>query len=114
MEACLGAVREVLLVLRWALICPRCRGAKAVVTSLDQLPQGAHCPSCNIPFDRDFSRNVEVTFDPADDIRPLGTGIYCLASPVAAEHIKAQHRPPPGPPPLVHAKLAPGHYPCPT
>ena len=81
-----GMLFEGLLVLRWDLICPRCRGAKAVVTSLDQLPQGAHCPSCNIPFDRDFSRNVEVTFDPADDIRPPpgGTVSVDLIASIAA------------------------------
>jgi class 3 adenylate cyclase len=91
-ETCLAAAREGLLVLRWDLICPRCRGAKAVAASLDQLPQGAHCHSCNIPFDRDFSRNVEVTFDPAEDIRLIENGVYCLGSPVAAEHIRVQQR----------------------
>src|SRR5712691_10718144 len=109
-ETCLAAAREGLLVLRWDLICPRCRGAKAVVTSLDQLPQGAHCPSCNIPFDRDFSRNVEVTFDPADDIRPLAAGIFCLASPIAAEHIKVQHRLAAGSAAALPASLADGDY----
>ena len=47
-ETCLAAAREGLLVLRWDLLCPRCRGAKVSVASLDQLPQGAHCPSCNM------------------------------------------------------------------
>jgi class 3 adenylate cyclase len=109
-EICLAAAREGLLVLRWDLICPRCRGAKAVVTSLDQLPQGAHCPSCNIPFDRDFSRNVEVTFGPADDIRPMASGTYCLVSPIASEHIKIQHRLVAGGAALIEADLADGDY----
>ena len=106
----LAAAREGLLVLRWDLICPRCRGAKAVVTSLDQLPQGAHCPSCNIPFDRDFSRNVEVTFEPAADIRPIAAGTYCLANPLASEHIRVQHRLGPGSAAIVEADLADGDY----
>jgi class 3 adenylate cyclase len=109
-ETCLAAAREGLLILRWDLICPRCRGAKATVRRLDELPQGAHCPSCNIPFDRDFSRNVEVTFDPADDIRPIAAGTFCLASPVAAEHIKIQHRLAAGAAATIEVALADGAY----
>jgi class 3 adenylate cyclase len=109
-ETCLAAAREGLLVLRWDLICPRCHGAKVTVTSLDELPQGAHCPSCNMPFDRDFSQNVEVTFDPAPDIRPLGSGAYCLASPLATRHIKLQHRLPAGSAASVAADLPNGDY----
>jgi class 3 adenylate cyclase len=109
-ETCLAAAREGLLILRWDLICPRCRGAKFVATSLDQLPQGAHCSSCNIAFDRDFSRNVEVTFAPADDIRPIAAGTYCLASPIAMEHIKIQQRLDAGGAALVEVELADGDY----
>ena len=109
-ETCLAAAREGLLILRWDLICPRCRGAKIVVTSLDQLPQGAHCPSCNIAFDRDFSLNVEVTFEPADDLRPIAAGTYCLASPMAMEHIKIQQRLDAGGAALIEVELADGDY----
>lgn len=109
-ETCLAAAREGLLILRWDLICPRCRGAKTVVRNLDELPQGAHCPSCNIPFDRDFSRNVEVTFDPADDIRPIAAGTYCLASPIAADHIRVQRHIAAGTAASIEAELADGDY----
>jgi hypothetical protein len=64
-ELCLEATRAGLLELRWDLLCPRCRIAKAVVGSLDELPTGAHCGTCNIGYDRDFSRNVELSFRPA-------------------------------------------------
>ena len=109
-ETCLAAAREGLLVLRWDLICPRCHGAKAVATSLDELPQDADCPSCNLPFGRDFALNVEVTFDPAADIRPLGAGVYCLANPLATKHIKVQHRLAPGGAATIAAELADGDY----
>jgi len=57
-EVCLQAVRAGLLQLRWDLLCPRCRVAKGWSGGLDRLPQGAHCSSCNIDYERDFSRNV--------------------------------------------------------
>ena len=57
-ECCLQAVREGMLELRWDLLCPRCRGAKFTATSLDRIPQGAHCQSCNIGYDRNFAENV--------------------------------------------------------
>ena len=109
-ETCLAAVHEGLLTLRWDLVCPRCRGAKMSATSLDQLPQGAHCPSCNIDYQRDFTQNVEVTFEPAVSVRELGTGSYCLASPLLAEHIKVQRRLAPGEEATIDAGLPDGAY----
>jgi hypothetical protein len=87
-ETCLAAVHEGLLKMRWDLVCPRCRGAKLTATSLDRLPQGAHCSSCNIDYDRDFTRNVE----PASSVRELGIGSYCLSSPLSSDHVKVQRR----------------------
>jgi class 3 adenylate cyclase len=109
-ETCLAAARAGLLMLRWDLLCPRCRGAKATVASLDQLPRGAHCPSCNIDFTRDFSRNVEVTFEPEPVIRSLGTGTYCLASPLVSEHVRIQRLVAPGGTSSFAADLADGEY----
>jgi class 3 adenylate cyclase len=109
-ETCLAGARAGLLVLRWDLLCPRCRGAKATVASLDQLPRGAHCPSCNIDFARDFSRNVEVTFEPEPVIRSLGIGTYCLASPLASEHVRIQRLVAPGGTSSFAADLADGEY----
>src|SRR5262249_5116805 len=44
-EACLQSVKSGLLELRWEVLCPRCRVAKAWSGSLDRLPDSAHCPS---------------------------------------------------------------------
>jgi class 3 adenylate cyclase len=109
-ETCVAAVREGLLTLRWDLVCPQCRGAKLTGTSLDQLPQGAHCGSCNIDYERDFTRNVEVTFEPAASVRELGAGAYCLASPLLSEHIKVQQRLAPGERVEIGASLPDGLY----
>lgn len=109
-ETCLAAAKSGLLALRWDLLCPRCRGAKIVTTSLDRLPQGAHCPSCNIDYERDFARNVEVTFEPAEDIRALGVGGYCLASALDSAHVKLQHPLAPGSAVTLAADLPDGDY----
>jgi class 3 adenylate cyclase len=89
-ELCLQAVREGLLELHWELLCPRCRIAKASVASLDQLPSGAHCGTCNIDYERDFSRNVEAAFRPGAAVRPVVSGEYCLFGPISTPHILVQ------------------------
>lgn len=89
-EACLEATRVGLLNLRWDILCPRCRVAKSISNGLDELPTGAHCDTCNIDYDREFSRNVELSFQPAPGIRPIVFGEYCLFGPGSTPHIVAQ------------------------
>ncbi|MDR3518319.1 MAG: adenylate/guanylate cyclase domain-containing protein [Azospirillaceae bacterium] len=95
-ELCLSAVKAGLLELRWELLCPRCRGATVQVGSLDRLPKGAHCPSCNIPYDAEFSQNVELTLGPAPAIRRTVTEVYCLSGPMLTPHVWAQQLLAPG------------------
>lgn len=109
-ELCLQAVRAGLLTMRWDLLCPRCRVAKAAVQALDQLPEGAHCATCNIDYERDFSRNVELSFQPAPAVRPLGTGEHCLFGPMSTPHIRLQLTLQPGERRVEPCALAPGSY----
>jgi class 3 adenylate cyclase len=110
-ELCLQAVRSGLLELRWDLLCPGCRGsAKDAPATLDRLPTGSHCPSCNIDFDRDFSRNVEANFRPAASIRNLETGEYCISGPMSVPHVKAQVTLKPAEARDLPAQLAAGPY----
>jgi len=111
-ELCLAAAHRGLLVLQWDLLCPRCRGAKARPPALDGLPRAAHCPSCNIDFGSDFSRNVEVTFRPADGVRDALEGEYCLMGPVNTPHVLAQMSLAPGETREVAADLPAGAYRC--
>ena len=53
-ELYLEAVRVGLLGMRWDLIYPRCRGGEGAIPDLQSLPEGVHCPSCNIDYQRDF------------------------------------------------------------
>ena len=109
-EMCLQAVKDGLLSLSWDILCPRCRGAKATVVALDQLPHGAHCASCNIDYDADFSRNVEMTFHPDPAIRDIPSGEFCLFGPMSTPHVKVQVTLEPGETRDIPARLAPGDY----
>ena len=83
-------MRAGLLTMKWDLLCDNCRAPKLTVGALAELPRGAHCPSCNIDYDRDFERNVELSFSPAPAIRPLMAGGYCLSGPMATPHVPVQ------------------------
>jgi class 3 adenylate cyclase len=109
-ELCLQAVRAGLLQLRWDLLCPRCRVAKGWSGGLDRLPQGAHCSSCNIDYERDFSRNVEASFHPAPAVRALESGEYCMWGPMSVPHVKAQVLMQPGETRELKATLPFGPY----
>jgi len=89
-ELFLAAAHCGILVMGWDLLCPRCRGAKSRVANLHDLPEGAHCPSCNIDYRRNFTSNVELTFRPASWLRPLPEGEFCLLGPGSAPHVKFQ------------------------
>jgi hypothetical protein len=89
-ELFLAAARRGVVVMGWELLCPRCRGAKSRVSQLQDLPKAAHCSSCNIDYERNFSRNVELTFHHAPWIRPLPDGERCLLGQGSARHIKFQ------------------------
>jgi len=109
-ELCLRAVRAGLLALRWDLLCPNCRGGPVGANTLDQLPRGAHCPSCNIDYDRDFARNVELNFRPAPAIRPLTEGEFCLFGPMTTPHVVLQQTLAPGESRDLGLALPPGDY----
>jgi class 3 adenylate cyclase len=109
-EACLAAVRAGLLTMKWELLCDNCRAPKLSVGALAELPRGAHCPSCNIDYDRDFERNVELAFSPAPAIRPLMAGGYCLSGPMATPHVPVQLLLAPGEKRTIELELPPGRY----
>ena len=95
-EVCLQATKQGLLGLRWDLLCPRCQIGKESVLALDQLPTGAHCPSCNIDYGRNYTENLELAFHPSRSIRPIDGREYCLFGPMSTPHVKLQLTVPPG------------------
>ncbi len=109
-EACLIGVRADMLSMHWDLLCSNCRGAKRSAASLDRLPKGAHCDTCNIDYERDFTRNVELTFRPVAAIRDLTGGEFCAYGPMQTPHVLIQQNLEPGETRDVEAPLAPGDY----
>ncbi|MDH3376066.1 MAG: adenylate/guanylate cyclase domain-containing protein [Gammaproteobacteria bacterium] len=109
-EVCLEAVRCGLLGMRWDLLCPRCQVGKSSIASLSQLPKGAHCPSCNIDFHRDFTANVELAFHPSKSVRDVDDGEYCLMGPMTTHHIKLQLTLKPNERLVERADFEPGTY----
>ena len=110
-EACLEATRLGMLELRWDLLCPRCRGAKATAATLDQIPTGAHCGTCNIDYARNFSRNVELVLRPSPAIRPIEGGEFCLlGTDEHAPHLGARHASSRARSATIDVELPPGPY----
>ena len=109
-EACLAGVKAGLLTMKWDLLCTNCRGPKVSVPALSELPRGAHCSSCNIDYDRDFERNVELSFAPAPAVRPVPAGGFCLSGPMETQHVAVQVLLGPGERRNVAVDLPPGSY----
>jgi class 3 adenylate cyclase len=109
-ELFLAAHRAGILAMGWDLLCPRCRGAKSRVERLHDLPQGAHCTSCNIDYRRDFTRNVELTFHPEPWLRALPKGELCLLGQGTTPHVKFQAEVGSGATATFALTLPPGRY----
>jgi class 3 adenylate cyclase len=89
LEVFLQAARLGLLDIQWELICPMCRGAAESHNSLSDVHAHSHCPSCQVDFDTNFDRQVEVTFRPNPAVRVLGENtLFCVGSPQHEPHIR--------------------------
>jgi adenylate cyclase len=110
LEFCLRAAREGFLELSWDLICPSCDGAKRRFPTLADLGSEAHCDVCNIRYDADVARNVEVSFRPTTEIRKLDDREFCIQSPSNQRRILAQLNVEPSTTKHLRLSLQPGHY----
>jgi class 3 adenylate cyclase len=87
----LHATRAGLLNLSWEVLCPNCRTAPMPRNaSLAQLAQEAHCDVCNIKFNAEFDKSVELKFSVHPSVRPCDEQIFCLVGPGAKPHIASQ------------------------
>jgi class 3 adenylate cyclase len=110
LEAFLRATRVGLLDLYWDMLCPDCRGAKHRSVSLKGITQHGYCPSCNLDFETDFARSVEVSFHVNPAIRPAEAVEFCIGNPQLTPHILAQQRLEPGETRTLDVRLEPGRY----
>jgi class 3 adenylate cyclase len=88
LEVFLRATRAGILDMRWELLCPSCRGVGASHGSLSDVHNNAHCDSCDIDYEVNFDRQVEVIFRPNPTIRIIPDRLqFCLAGPQTGPHI---------------------------
>lgn len=110
LEVCLWAVRAGLLNFQWDVLCPLCRVAKEQTPTLGGLKTKVHCESCNIDFDANFERSVELTFCPNPAIRASENRDFCLGGPQNTPHIVAQQLLKPNEHRALALPLEPGRY----
>jgi class 3 adenylate cyclase len=80
-----------LLQFRWEILCPNCRSDRApLATSLAKLQREAHCDVCQIRFDAEFDKSVELKFTVHPSVRKISDQTFCLAGPGGKPHILRQ------------------------
>lgn len=80
-----------LLQFRWEVLCPNCRSARAPLTTrLARLQRTAHCDVCDIRFDAEFDKSVELKFVVHPAIRKIEEQTFCLAGPGGKPHVLRQ------------------------
>ena len=90
--ACLHGARDGLLELHWDLLCPVCRISAQITDTLREIAAHAHCVACNLDFELDFARSIEMIFRVHPEVRDAQTGVYCVGGPAHSRHVVAQIR----------------------
>jgi class 3 adenylate cyclase len=110
LEACLHATRAGLLEFRWNLLCPLCRGTADSASTLSDVGSRVHCDTCQIDFDVNFDRSVELLFRPSPAVRPVEQIEFCVGGPQLTPHVLAQQLLAPGEKRSLAPVLEPGRY----
>jgi adenylate cyclase len=92
----LHATRSGLLDFRWEILCPNCRSSREQVKSLKGLTQTSHCDVCQIEFDAELDKSVELKFAVNPAVRRREEQTFCLAGPGGRPHVISQTRLEPG------------------
>lgn len=106
----LAATVAGLLVLRWDMICPHCRGDRENLRRLAEVRERAFCPSCNVDFDVDLDRGLEVVFAPHPQVRATPKEHFCLGGPGLTPHVVYQRLLAPEAVDAPALALPPGRY----
>ena len=87
----LHATRSGLLDFRWEILCPNCRSSRQqIVKSLNGLARTSHCDVCQIEFDAQLDKSVELKFAVNPAVRGRDDQTYCLAGPGGKPHVMSQ------------------------
>jgi adenylate cyclase len=80
-----------LLQFRWEILCPNCRSTRAPQTiGLAGLKRESHCDVCQINFDAEFDKSVELKFTVHPAVRKVPDQTFCLAGPGGKPHVFRQ------------------------
>lgn len=94
--AFLHATRAGALDMRWELLCPHCRVAKASTGTLAEVKASAHCDFCDLDFEAELDVNMEVRFTPNPTVRAVSSAVFCIGGPASKPHRPAQFKAPEG------------------
>ena len=87
----LHATRCGLLDFRWEILCPNCRSSRnQLAHSLSEISRTSHCDVCQIEFDAEFDKSVELKFAVNQAIRSREEQTFCLAGPGGKPHVISQ------------------------
>jgi serine/threonine protein kinase/class 3 adenylate cyclase len=109
-EACLQGAHIGLLELLWDIVCPQCRTATTLETTLKNIGSHGRCTSCHLDFDIDFAGSIELILRVHPRLRNSETGMYCIGGPGHSPHVVAQIRVAPGERFELRLELGEGHY----
>lgn len=110
LRLCLRAAAAGVLDLSWDLLCPNCRGARNRWSTLEQVRGRSHCDDCQIDFNANFDRAVEVTFRPNPRYRKVEEIVYCSGGPGNTPHLVAQSVLDPGASTTLNIPCPAGRY----
>ena len=108
--ACLHGAHDGALVLLWDILCPICRIPAKFVSALAELGAHGHCDACQLDYELDFGRSVELIFRAHPEIRESDLGTYCIGGPAHSPHVVAQMRVSPGERLILNLTLEEGRY----
>ncbi len=87
----LHATRAGLLDLTWEVLCPNCRSSRQPpIHELAALRGTMHCEACQITYDGQFDRSVELKFSINASLKRVAADTFCLAGPGSKAHVFAQ------------------------
>lgn len=90
--AFLVAASEGVLGMLWDILCPTCRVPSQLHETLRALEEHGRCDACDLDFELDLARSVELVFRVEPSIRSADLGTYCIGGPAHSPHVVAQLR----------------------